>query len=87
MADDGTSRAGTTFTCQVANAIGVAALNQQSSTKGQTESLQVQAMNAAGNAMQPSATGLPAGLTINPSTGMISGTIGPGAIMQALHFF
>jgi uncharacterized repeat protein (TIGR01451 family) len=79
IADDGTYSVSTSFTWQVANAIGVTALNQQSNTEGQTVSLQVQATDGAGNALQYSATGLPAGLSIDPNTGLISGTISPGA--------
>ncbi|MFF9603586.1 M4 family metallopeptidase [Streptomyces sp. NPDC014684] len=46
----------------------------QSSAVGTAVSLQVQASSSDGGALTYSATGLPAGLSINSSTGLISGT-------------
>ncbi|MFH9431837.1 M4 family metallopeptidase [Streptomyces sp. NPDC017615] len=46
----------------------------QSATVGKAVSLQIQASSTNGGALSYSATGLPAGLSINASTGLISGT-------------
>ncbi|MEU6749978.1 M4 family metallopeptidase [Spirillospora sp. NPDC046719] len=46
----------------------------QTSTVGQAVSVQIKASDPNGQALTYSATGLPAGLTINASTGVISGT-------------
>jgi len=46
----------------------------QTSTVGTAVSLQVQASDTAGGALSYSATGLPAGLSINATSGLISGT-------------
>jgi hypothetical protein len=46
----------------------------QSSTVGKAVSLQIQASDSGGAALTYSATGLPAGLSINSSSGLISGT-------------
>jgi len=47
----------------------------QSSTQGQTISLQIQATDPETDSLTYSAAGLPAGLTINPNSGEISGKI------------
>src|SRR5262249_302304 len=54
----------------------------QTSTEGQAVSLQVQASDTAGGTLTYSATGLPDGLTINASTGVISGTVSVGAMVK-----
>jgi hypothetical protein len=46
----------------------------QTSTAGRSTSLQIAASDSTGSALTYSATGLPAGLSINASTGLISGT-------------
>jgi PKD repeat protein len=57
------------------NAVTVTNPGSQTSTAGAAASLQVQASDTAtGQALTYSATGLPAGLSINSSTGLISGT-------------
>jgi serine protease len=52
----------------------VSSIPSQSWTVGTTVSLQVSASSSAGKALTYSATGLPAGVSINTSTGLISGT-------------
>jgi hypothetical protein len=47
----------------------------QSGAQGETVALQIQASDPEGGALQYEARGLPSGLTMNPSTGLISGTI------------
>src|SRR5262245_12366286 len=52
----------------------------QNSSEGQTASLLVSASDADGDSLTFSAVGLPSGLTINPSTGVISGFVGYGNV-------
>jgi hypothetical protein len=51
----------------------------QASTEGANVSLQVVATDADGDTLSFTATGLPSGLTINPASGLITGTIAFGA--------
>ncbi len=51
----------------------------QTSVRGATASLQVQATDPDGQALTFAATGLPAGLGIHPSTGLVSGTVSAAA--------
>jgi hypothetical protein len=51
----------------------------QSNTEGDAVSLAVQGVSDGGGSLTYSASGLPAGLSVNPSTGLISGTVAPGA--------
>jgi hypothetical protein len=51
----------------------------QSDAAGQSVSLQLQATDPDGNPILYGATGLPEGLDVDPDTGLISGTIDPGA--------
>jgi uncharacterized repeat protein (TIGR03806 family) len=51
----------------------------QSSQRGSSVSLQISASDPDGNALTYSATGLPAGLVINPGTGLITGVIASNA--------
>jgi YVTN family beta-propeller protein len=54
-------------------------VSAQSSPRGYSASLQIQATDPAGKTMTYSATGLPAGLSINSSGGLISGTVSASA--------
>jgi hypothetical protein len=54
-------------------------INTQTNLEGDKPSLQVTATDVNNTPLMFSATTLPAGLTINSSTGLISGTILPGA--------
>jgi Carbohydrate binding module (family 6)/F5/8 type C domain/Ricin-type beta-trefoil lectin domain/Putative Ig domain len=57
------------------NTVSVANPGTQTSTAGTAASLQIHATDSAnGQTLTYRATGLPAGMTINPSTGLISGT-------------
>jgi endo-1,4-beta-xylanase len=56
------------------NTVTVTNPGSQSGTVGTAESVQVHATDSAGAALTYSASGLPAGLSINSSTGVISGT-------------
>ncbi len=77
-AGDGTYSASQQVQWLVANPVTVNAVANQSGTEGQAVSLQVQANDLSGGALEYSATGLPTGLTIS-SSGLISGTIAAGA--------
>ncbi len=78
-AGDGSAEAQVTFTWNVGSPVAVTNPGDQSSREGQTASLQIQASDAGGGTLAYSATGLPDGLAIDPSTGLISGIISPGA--------
>jgi endo-1,4-beta-xylanase len=56
------------------NTVTVTSPGNQSGTVGTAASTQIQASDSGGAALTYSATGLPAGLSINSSTGVISGT-------------
>jgi endo-1,4-beta-xylanase len=56
------------------NTVTVTNPGSQSGTVGTAESVQIHATDSAGAALSYSASGLPAGLSINSSTGLISGT-------------
>jgi Carbohydrate binding module (family 6)/Ricin-type beta-trefoil lectin domain/Putative Ig domain len=64
-----------TLPTSTANTVTVANPGSQTSTAGTATSLQVSASDSAsGQTLSYGATGLPAGLSINPSTGLVSGT-------------
>ncbi|TXE07509.1 carbohydrate-binding protein [Gelidibacter salicanalis] len=87
VTDDGTPSASTKITF-IWNVTTAAAENQapvvtnpgtQNSAEGNAITLQITASDADGNNLSYGITGLPSGLTINTSTGVISGTIAAGA--------
>jgi hypothetical protein len=79
-ASDGTYSNNMTFNWSVNSAITVTDLGDQVNSVGDNVHLTVQASDAnSGATMRYAATGLPTGLQINPSTGIISGTIGASA--------
>jgi hypothetical protein len=57
----------------------ITAVSPQSTAVGQSANLQILASDPQGQPLTYSATGLPAGLTINASTGLISGTVSASA--------
>ena len=68
------------FTWNIGSPISITAPGDQTSTEGSTVSLSISATDSiSGSTLVYSATGLPAGLAINPSTGAIAGTVGLGA--------
>ena len=79
-ASDGTYHDQQTFQWAISAAgpVVVTALSSQSNLEGDAVSLQVQASNSNNSTLIYSATNLPTGLSIDPATGLISGTISPG---------
>src|SRR5258707_237736 len=75
---DGTSTLGQSFTWKVWQ-IGITAPGAQTTVEGNTASLQIVATDTLGQAMTYTAVGLPSGLSISATTGLISGTIAAGA--------
>ncbi|WP_369389506.1 putative Ig domain-containing protein [Streptomyces sp. CG1] len=64
------------------NTVTVSNPGSQSTTAGGSVSLQINATDSAGAALTYSASGLPAGLSINSSTGLISGTASTAGTYQ-----
>jgi len=78
-ARDGSLRGTASFTWTVTNtnrAPGVTSPGAQTSAEGAAVILPITATDPDGTALTYSATGLPAGLAIDPATGVISGTVG-----------
>ncbi len=78
-ATDGTNTSSQTFNWTVNPRVSVDAVSDQSNAVGDVVSLQCPASDAANGTLSYSATGLPSGLSINSTTGLISGTIATGA--------
>jgi hypothetical protein len=79
-AADGSNNGSATFTWTVTNGnVMVSNPGTQSSTAGASASLQISASDSAQLPLTYGAAGLPPGLSINTSTGLISGTIDPSA--------
>jgi subtilase family serine protease len=74
----GTPIAGALAPALCGDLVTVTSPGAQSSKTGTVVSVAVKASSSAGSALNYSATGLPAGLTINPATGVISGTVTTG---------
>jgi hypothetical protein len=75
-AKDGTNSGSATFTWSVTNqAVTVTNPGTQNSTVGNAASLQISASDPAHLTLTYAASGLPSGLSINSSTGLISGTL------------
>ncbi|MBY0230180.1 MAG: putative Ig domain-containing protein [Gemmataceae bacterium] len=68
-----------TFAWTVTPRVAITQPDSQSSLEGDSVSLQVVATVPGGGTMSYAATGLPTGLAINTSTGLITGTISAGA--------
>ena len=80
-ASDGGTTASQSFSWAVSNGlVSVTNPGTQSNPEGATVSLQVAATDPQGHPLTYSGVGLPPGLTINPSTGLISGTIPYSAV-------
>ncbi|MFF9405908.1 putative Ig domain-containing protein [Streptomyces anandii] len=80
----GTPNGTTAFTAgtSTGNTVTVTNPGSQSTATGGSASLQIQASDSAGASLTYSATGLPTGLSINSSTGLISGTASTAGTYQ-----
>ncbi|GHE90317.1 hypothetical protein GCM10014715_53460 [Streptomyces spiralis] len=80
----GTPNGTTAFTSGTTsgNTVTVTNPGSQSTTTGSSVSLQIHATDSAGAALTYSATGLPTGLSVNSSTGLISGTASTAGTYQ-----
>src|SRR5436309_3064521 len=79
---DGTHDASQSFTWTVDH-MALAAPDNRSDPEGVTVQLALTATDVDGDAPTFTATGLPTGLSINATTGVISGTPTPGAHLQS----
>jgi hypothetical protein len=68
-----------TLTWYVASAVSITSMSDQQNTEGDAVLLQVAATDLNNLSLTYSAAGLPAGLSIDPQSGLISGTIAAGA--------
>ena len=85
-ASDGASSANETVTWGVASAISLALPPNETNREGDVVALAIAAMDAtSGATLTYSASGLPGGLSINASTGIIHGTISLGAGNQVSY--
>jgi hypothetical protein len=80
-ASNGTAAVSQAFAWTVNPMVSLTAPAAQSNAEGNVASLQLSASDPAGT-LTYSAAGLPAGLTLNASTGLISGTIAAGAAIN-----
>jgi uncharacterized protein (TIGR03118 family) len=78
-ATQGTLSNNTVFTWTVNPVVSINSISTQTNLEGDKPSLQVTATDANNASVVFKATGLPTGLSINKSTGLISGTISTGA--------
>jgi hypothetical protein len=78
VASDGTYTAQQSFTWNVASPITLANPGTQTSVEGTSPTLALSATDSTGGTLSYAASGLPNGLKINTSTGVISGTVAPG---------
>jgi hypothetical protein len=74
-ASSGTTSTSQSFVWTVTARVTLTAPGDQSNQEGDNVSLPINATDNAGQPLTYSASGLPAGLTIDPATGLISGTI------------
>ena len=78
-AGDGTCSASQSFTWNVNGPVNIVTPADQTNNEGDTVSLSISASDGRSGTLTYGAAGLPAGLSINASTGAISGTISAGA--------
>jgi Putative Ig domain len=85
LATDGTSSATQTFVWKVTSPVTVTTPDDQTSSEGDSVSLQIDA-DATSGTLVYAASGLPAGLSIDPGTGEITGTVAAGAADAGWYF-
>ena len=79
---DGVSIGNQMFNWTVNPYVSLTLLASQSNVEGNTVSLAVSATDVGSVSLSYSASGLPGGLSINPTTGLISGTVATGAALS-----
>jgi hypothetical protein len=82
-ATNGTFSASRTIQWSVTSPVAITSFGDQSNREGDAVALSILAGNTQGGSLTYSATQLPKGLSIDPNTGLISGTISPGASLAA----
>jgi uncharacterized repeat protein (TIGR01451 family) len=85
-AADGTYSAAQTFTWTVNSPISITAPDDQSNNDGDSASVAISASDAVSGTLTYSAQGLPPGLSINPTTGAITGMVTAGASGLGSYF-
>jgi Putative Ig domain len=83
---NGTYSASQSFTWSVSSPIQISTPADQSNTEGDSVTLQVSATDSASGTLTYGAVGLPAGLSIDSSSGEISGTIDAGAAANGPYY-
>ena len=78
-ATDGTYSASATILWTISSPVAITAIGVQQNSEGDSVNLPVAASSSAGPTLSYSASNLPAGLSIDPATGIISGIIANGA--------
>jgi hypothetical protein len=78
---DGTARSSGQFAWAVAPYVSLAPVTDQSNLEGDTVSLALSATDAGAHSLTFTATGLPSGVSMNSSTGVVSGTVAAGAAL------
>jgi hypothetical protein len=81
---DGTAATGQSFTWTVNPKVSLTLPDTQSNAEGEAVALQLQATDPGGT-LSYTATGLPPGLALNASTGLISGTVAAGAAASSSY--
>jgi large repetitive protein len=76
---DSSATSSQTFTWTVHPSVSVTSPGDQTNNEKDIVGLRISAIDSAGNALAYSASGLPTGLSVNTTTGLISGTISKGA--------
>ncbi len=82
-ATDGTDNASQTFTWRVQSPVTLTNPGNQSNNEGDTVSLSLTATDATGGTLTYAATVLPYGVSLNTSTGVLSGTTSASGTVQA----
>ncbi len=85
-ASDGTYSDSQAFTWNISSPITLGLPSTQNNTEGDSVSLSLSASWSGTASLVFSALGLPTGLAVNPSSGMISGTVAPGDAALGSYF-
>ena len=85
-AEDGTYVNTQDIPWTILDPVSIASIADQTTSKGATVSLTPSATDAAAGTLTFSAVGLPAGLSLNASSGAITGTVAPGTAAGSPYF-